>query len=152
MRPAELGDNGRMKRAAALVLSALAVTGASAVAGCSQVADTAKSAASNAASQVAATAKAEASKALASAASQASASAAAAASKLDVNTASRADLVTTLQSAGVPADKSGSLADGIIAGRPYTPATVVSKVSDQLANANIDVASIVRIVTGLVAA
>jgi len=145
-----------MERTTALVLSALAVTSVSAVSGCSQVADTAKSAASNAASQVAATAKAEASKALASAASQASASAAAAASnvaagKLNVNTASRADLVTTLQSAGVPADKAGSLADGIIAGRPYTPQTVVSKVSDQLANANIDVASIVRIVTGLVA-
>jgi DNA uptake protein ComE-like DNA-binding protein len=135
--------------------TAAAVLSMSALAGCSQVTDTAKSAASNAASQVAATAKAEASKAIATAASQASASAKAAASnvaagKLDINTASRADLVTTLQSAGVPADQAGSLADSLIAGRPYTAETTASKVGEVLDKANVDPATIVRVVMSFI--
>ena len=64
---------------------------------------------------------------------------------LDINTAEAGQLKTLPGLSDEDVKK-------IIAGRPYTPTTVVSKVSDQLANANIDVASIVRIVTSLAAA
>ena len=58
--------------------------------------------------------------------------------------------LTTLQSAGVPADQAGSLADSLIAGRPYTAETTASKVGEVLDKANVDPATIVRVVMSFI--
>ena len=129
----------------------LLVVGALTLGGCTQVADTAKSAASNAVSQVTATAKAEASKAIASAVAEASRNAASAASgaaaRINPNTASQAQIAAALSQAGVP--NADSVAANVVAARPIPAVNATAKINQLVNDAGLDPATVLKLVAAM---